>query len=175
MNSSNMMTPQNGISLVADKINSFMGGPTSAGKRSFAVFDEDRSSGFANSIWIYMKLFMFYPAKYLLLLTIAIFIYKIILQVYHFGNLAYKHLSRFAQQYFACTTLQPCTKGRTGRDCCVIDLLFFKSVDIVKLITGALEFFIGFVYLCVAISLLVFSIIMMIPFNTILPSYKIPI
>lgn len=150
-----------------------------------------------SSIWIYMKLFFYYPLKYTVLLSIALMIYKFVLIAWKYAQKAYKKFKSFLELIVGCSTgekmrfgeeddpkyeerrrrhKEMCKKNKNKsklkcQDFCRFDLIFFKVPDVFLLFTGILDFFIAIIYLMITIFILIFCVILMIPFNLILPNY----
>lgn len=121
------------------------------------------NSSMARSLYIYLKLFIFFPLKYLILLYIFILIYYILGEAYKYGMMTGKKFYKFFNLIVACAQMD---------DSCKLNLIIFSVPDIFKLFTGLLDFVLGFIYLCVTVGLLIASAICLIPFSFILPHYK---
>ena len=126
---------------------------------------------YLNSMYIYFKLFLYYPGKYMLLLFIFIIIYKIILLIYHFGTLSIKKIIDFFRVLIACGVMKKCTKKNKGKDCCELDLIIFKVPDVFKLFMGILDAVVAIIYALIVIVLIIICAALFIPFNFIIPSY----
>ena len=126
---------------------------------------------YLNSMYIYFKLFFYYPVKYILLLFIFIVIYKILLLIYHFGKLAIQKIMDFFRVLIACATMKKCNKKNKGKNCCELDLIIFKVPDVFKLFMGILDLIVAIIYTLIVIVLLIVCAALFIPFNFIIPSY----
>lgn len=111
---------------------------------------------FSKSFMIYAKIFMYYPIKYLILLYIFYIVLSILKYVHKYGKKAYLKIKRFFE-----IMLGP------GE----LNLIVFKIPNIFRIFSGVIDLFIGAMYLFVATIFFICSVIVMIPFNLILPQY----
>ena len=116
----------------------------------------ESNASYSKSFMIYVKMFAFYPIKYLILLYIFYIILKILKYVHKYGNKAYLKIKRFFE-----IMLGP------GE----LNLIVFKIPNIFRIFSGIIDLFIGVMYLFVATIFFIGSVIFMIPFNLILPHY----
>ena len=123
---------------------------------------ENEPIGFFSSFYLYAKLFLYYPIKYTILLTILMAAYKIWTQVMYFGEKAIKYIKHFFCVLYDCALLNKK---------CRENLILFDIPNVFYLLEGTLKLILGLVYLAVAVVCLIATIMVMIPFNFIVPSY----
>ena len=138
----------------------------------FPMIETNTDHSYLNSMYIYFKLFLYYPLKYIALLYIFLIIYKILLLVYKYGILAIQKIVSFFRVLIACGLVKKCTKKNKGKDCCELDLIIFKVPDVFKLFAGVLDAVVGIIYAAITIVLLIICAALFIPFNFIFPSYN---
>ena len=136
------------------------------------LFNNISNNDTARSLYIYLKLFIFLPMKYLILLYIFIIIYYLLTKAYKYGVMAYNKIMDFFNLLIVCAQMKKCSKKNKGKKCCELNLIVFTVPDVFKLFMGLLDFLLGFVYLCVTIALIIASAICLIPFSIILPYYR---
>lgn len=135
------------------------------------AFSDQNSTSYTRSLYIYFKLFFFYPAKYLVLLYIFILIFYILNLAVKIGTLSYKHFEGFGRVFVACALNKKCNKKNRGKDCCELNLIVFSVTDIFKLLMAILELLLAIIYLCVTILLILAAALCGIPFSYISPYY----
>lgn len=116
----------------------------------------ENDNSYSKSFMIYVKMFVYYPIKYLILLYIFYFILSILKYVHKYGKMGFLKIKRFFE-----IMLGP------GE----LNLIVFKIPNIFRIFSGIIDLFIGGMYLFVAILFFILSVIGMIPFNLILPHY----
>ena len=121
------------------------------------------NNSMARSLYIYLKLFILFPAKYLILLHILIIINYILTEAYKYGIMAYKKIYKFFKLIVVCAL---------NDDSCQLNLIIFSVPNIFKIFTGLLDFVLGIIYLCITFVLLLAAAICLIPFSFILPHYR---
>ena len=108
------------------------------------------------SLWLYMKLLLFYPLKYTILFSILYFIIEILQYVMKYGKIGIERIMKFFK-----IILNP------GQ----LNMIVFKIPNLFKIFMGLIDLFIGFIYISIATIFLIIASIFMIPFNIILPYY----
>lgn len=135
------------------------------------AFSNQNETSYTRSLYIYFKLFFFYPAKYLVLLYIFIVIFYILNLSIKAGTLSYKHIKGAGRVFYACASGQKCNKKNKGKDCCELNLIVFSVTDIFKLLMAILELLLGIIYLCAMLLLILAAAMCSIPFSYISPHY----
>lgn len=130
------------------------------------------SGGKMNSLYIYFKLFIYYPAKYLILLYILVLILFLLNESYNFAIMAYYKIWNFFKILIACSQMKKCDKKNKGTNCCELNLIIFTVPDIFKLFMGVLDLLLGVVYAFVAFFILIAAALCTIPFSIIIPYYR---
>ena len=141
-------------------------------KSLLPLFNKISNNNMARSLYIYLKLFILIPIKYLILVYLFIIIYYLLIEAYKYSILAYKNLIGFFQLLAICAQAKKCTKKNKGKKCCELNLIIFSVPDVFKLFMGILEFILGFIYLLITVALMIASAICLIPFSIILPHYR---
>lgn len=124
---------------------------------------EEEKLGLFQSLYLYLKLFLYYPLKYTLVLVILMAVYKLWSQVFEFGSKAFYYIGEFY-----CKLVCVCTMNKEE---CKVNLILFDIPNIFHLFRGILELILGIIYLFVAILFFIAGILTFIPFNLIVPSY----
>jgi hypothetical protein len=133
------------------------------GFKKLGVTSSSKNTSMAKTATIYFKLFVYYPIKYLILVLIAFFVYEIWIMMVKYLEKSYKAYKKSFQ------TLIKCAEGHSS---CRLNLIVFNIPDIFKLFVAGLDFFLGCIYLAVAICLFIAIVVCMIPFNMIIPYYN---
>ena len=141
-------------------------------KSLLPLFNKISNNNTAKSLYIYLKLFILLPAKYLILLYIFIIIYYLLNEAYKYGMMAYYKIIGFFKLLIVCAQAKKCSKKNKGKNCCELNLIIFSVPDVFKLFMGILDFLLGFIYLLITIALMIASAICLIPFSIILPHYR---
>lgn len=123
---------------------------------------EEEKLGLFQSLYLYLKLFLYYPLKYTLVLVILMAVYKLWTQVAHFGSKAFDNIGKFFCIFTQCAMF----KKR-----CRANLILFDIPNVFYLFEGILKLILGIIYLFVAILFFIAGILTFIPFNLIVPSY----
>lgn len=123
---------------------------------------EEKPLGLYESMYLYGKLFLYYPLKYTFLLTLLMAAYKIWTQVIHFGKKAWENISK------AFCILVECA---SGNEKCKINLILFKVPDVFRFFEGLLKLILGIIFLFVAVCFFIGTMFAILPFNLLLPTY----
>lgn len=123
---------------------------------------EEKPLGLFESMFLYAKLFLYYPLKYTFLLTLLMAAYKLWTQVLHFGEKSWKNISKAFCMLTECASF--------GDDC-QMNLILFKVPDVFYLLRGLLKFVLGVIFLFVAICFFIATMFSILPFNLLLPTY----
>ena len=146
-------------------------------KSLLPLFNKISNNNMARSLYIYLKLFILIPIKYLILVYLFIIIYYLLIEAYKYGILAYKNIIGFFQLLAICALAKKCKNNSKNynpmfdKKCCELNLIIFSVPDVFKLFMGVLEFILGFIYLLITLALIIASAICLIPFSFILPHY----
>ena len=133
------------------------------GKSNSNSNDEKESLGLFKSIYLYGKLFLYYPFKYTLLLTLFMAAYKIWTQVLHFGKKSYENISE------AFCILVECA---SGKERCQMNLILFSVPDVFRLFEGLLKLILGIIFFFVTVCFFIGTMFAILPFNLLLPTYS---
>ena len=124
---------------------------------------EEKPLGLYESMYLYGKLFLYYPLKYTFLLTLFMAAYKIWTQVVHFGKKAWENISEAFCILIECAS---------GKDKCMMNLILFDVISVFRLFEGLLKLILGIIFLFVTLCFFIGTMFAILPFNLLLPTYS---
>lgn len=133
---------------------------------------EDKKKSKLGSLYIYFKLFFFYPAKYLFLLYIFILICYLLNEAYKYGKKSYYKIANFLKVLIVCSQMKKCSKKNKGSNCCELNLIVFNVPDVFKLFMGILDLLLGVIYAFVTLFIILAAALCIVPFSIMLPYYR---
>ena len=134
-----------------------------SGFKKLGVTPSSKNTSMSKTAYIYFKLFVFYPIKYIILVLLAFFVYEILMMMIKYLTKSYESYKKSFRTLIKCAESDPS---------CRLNLIVFDIPNIFKLFVACLDFGLGCIYLAVAICLFIAIVVCMIPFNLILPYYN---